>query len=131
MKNKNSLTEFGKEFRKIRIDNDQSIQEAAKKLRVSFSYLSAVERGIKNFPLEWYKQICELYKLDLDGKRRLANAITQCHSGGQLDIFYVRQAMENMFKNIGQKNEVSQDELDRIFQLIFNDESFSKKEDKL
>lgn len=41
------LTKFGKELRKIRIENDEILKDMADKLNVTAAYLSAVEMVIE------------------------------------------------------------------------------------
>lgn len=57
------LTPFGKLCRKIRIDHDELMEDMARKLDVTTSYLSAVERGKRKVPIEWSNIIAENYKL--------------------------------------------------------------------
>ena len=51
------LTDFGKELRKIRIDNNEFLKDMANKLGVTVSYLSAVENGKRDIPDEWLDKI--------------------------------------------------------------------------
>ena len=44
------LTKFGKELRKIRIENDEILKDMADKLNVTAAYLSAVENGNRKVP---------------------------------------------------------------------------------
>ena len=58
------ITKFGKELRKIRIDNGEILKDMASRLDVSPSFLSAVEVGKKNIPEGWVKKIGQMYKLN-------------------------------------------------------------------
>lgn len=58
------ITKFGKELRKIRIDNGEILKDMASRLDVSPSFLSAVEVGKKNVPEGWARKIGHMYKLD-------------------------------------------------------------------
>jgi len=66
------LTAFGKNIRKIRIDNNEILMDMATKLSTTPAYLSAVETGKRNVPMEWPKQIAKLYQKDSDELSRLA-----------------------------------------------------------
>ena len=46
------LTEFGKLLRIIRINSGDTSKDMAKKLNLSPSYLSAIESGKRNIPLD-------------------------------------------------------------------------------
>ncbi len=58
------LTVFGKHLRKIRIDNDEILNDMAKKLHVTAAYLSAVENGKREIPEGWIEEIKKSYGLD-------------------------------------------------------------------
>lgn len=57
------LTRFGKEIRKLRIDNSMLLREMADHLDVSPAWLSAVETGRKNIPDHLVDQIVEFFEL--------------------------------------------------------------------
>lgn len=57
------LTQFGKELRKIRIENDQILKNMADKLNVTAAYLSAVENGNRRVPDSWINTIAKEYDL--------------------------------------------------------------------
>lgn len=58
------LTAFGKELRKIRIDNNELLKDMSRKLGVTVSYLSAVENGKREIPESWLDSLAILYDLD-------------------------------------------------------------------
>lgn len=58
------LTKFGKQLRKIRIENDQKLKDMADKLGVTVAYLSAVENGNRKVPDTWLHIIATEYKLN-------------------------------------------------------------------
>lgn len=63
MEGKNMLTKFGKELRKIRIENDEILKNMADKLNVTAAYLSAVENGNRKVPDSWINIISSEYNL--------------------------------------------------------------------
>ena len=63
MEGKNMLTKFGKELRKIRIENDEILKDMADKLNVTAAYLSAVENGNRKVPDAWVNTIVTKYTL--------------------------------------------------------------------
>lgn len=65
------LTAFGKELRKLRITAGELIRDMADKLGVTASYLSAVETGKRQIPVEWVDKISELYALSSTEKETL------------------------------------------------------------
>ena len=69
------LTPLGKYLRKLRIDKGEILKDMSDKLKVTVSFLSAVENGKKKMPSEWNQKICDLYKLDESQKRDFSEAI--------------------------------------------------------
>ncbi len=57
------ITKFGKELRKIRIDNEENLSMMSKKLGVSISYLSAIENGVREIPQDFIQKIIANYRL--------------------------------------------------------------------
>lgn len=58
------LTRFGKELKKIRIENDEILKDMAAKLNVTAAYLSAVENGNRKVPDSWIEIISREYNLN-------------------------------------------------------------------
>lgn len=58
------LTRFGKELKKIRIENDEILKDMAAKLNVTAAYLSAVENGNRRVPESWIEIISREYDLE-------------------------------------------------------------------
>lgn len=58
------LTAFGKYLRKIRIDNDEILNDMAERLQVTAAYLSAVENGKREIPRDWTQIIVDTYALN-------------------------------------------------------------------
>lgn len=65
------LTAFGKELRKIRIDRGEVLKDMADRLKVSSSFLSAVEIGRKNAPENWCSIIEQSYELSHEEGKKL------------------------------------------------------------
>lgn len=65
-------TEFGKLLRKIRVEYDMILKEMASVLGVSSAYLSSVENGKRNVPVEWFDTLEEKYNLNREKMEELA-----------------------------------------------------------
>ena len=74
------LTPLGKYLRKLRIDKGEILKNMSDKLKVTVSFLSAVENGKKKMPSEWNQKICDLYKLD---------DIVNCIENESADIVFI------------------------------------------
>ncbi|KRS21216.1 hypothetical protein AAY72_08995 [Alishewanella sp. WH16-1] len=60
------LTPFGKEVRKLRIDQGLSLKDMATAIGVSSAYISAVETGKKNITDELVLSICKILHIDAE-----------------------------------------------------------------
>ena len=69
------LTEFGKLLRIIRIYSGDSAKQMAEKLHISGSYLSAIEAGQRNIPLELERKIENVYDLSDIDRAKLRDAM--------------------------------------------------------
>ena len=58
------VTEYGKLLRKIRIDHDEILKDMASKLEITAAYLSSIENGKRQIPINMTKTIVAKYKLD-------------------------------------------------------------------
>ena len=58
-----SYTKFAEFMRILRIKNHENMGDTAKLLDVNVSFLSAVETGKKNVPMNWVEKIVNHYKL--------------------------------------------------------------------
>jgi len=117
-------------MRKLRIDKNKSAQDLANFLGVTSSYISAVERGEKYIPLTWFYKLNEFYKLNIEERRKLADVITKCHSGGQLDIVHIRECFENVYRSINKNHDITIEQQNIIYGFLFGRELFEEKEKK-
>ncbi|KGM34766.1 helix-turn-helix domain-containing protein [Inquilinus limosus] len=81
-----SLTEFGKEVRKLRIDRDLILKDMADALGVSPAFLSAVETGKKNVPNGFIARLAAAYSLDINTVHRLDEALLKSKSSFQIQV---------------------------------------------
>ena len=72
-----AYTSFGEFVRILRIKNHEVMGDLAKVLNVQVPFLSAVENGKKNVPIEWIAKIVEHYNLGNDEEEELRNAIEE------------------------------------------------------
>ncbi|WP_241745381.1 helix-turn-helix domain-containing protein [Lysinibacillus sphaericus] len=66
-----TLTKMGKFLRKLRIEKSEYMQDMAKRLGVTTSYISAVEHGKRKMPKEWVQLIESSYELTSNEKMEL------------------------------------------------------------
>ena len=68
------ITTFGKLLRKLRIDRGEILKDMADKLRITSSYLSAIECGKRNIPTDLIEKIVLIYQLNDEEKKDLLDA---------------------------------------------------------
>lgn len=56
-------TPFGRELKKLRIDAGETIRDMAKQLDITASYLSTIETGKRNIPVDMISKLQEKYNL--------------------------------------------------------------------
>ena len=72
-----AYTRFGEYVRVLRIKHHEVMGDMAKMLETSVPFLSAVENGKKNVPIEWVDKIVEHYALSSSERDALLLAIDE------------------------------------------------------
>lgn len=80
------LTSLGRFLRKLRIDRAEILNDMAKNLSVTASFLSAVENGKKKMPSGWNQKICKLYQLNKSQQEEFTQAIADCEARIEIDF---------------------------------------------
>ena len=65
------ITPFGKEVRKLRLENSMVLKDMADALEVSAAWLSATETGRKPAPEALVSKIAKLFRLTADAEKHL------------------------------------------------------------
>lgn len=81
-----AVTEFGKFLRKMRIDSSEILGAMAERLGVSPAYLSAIENGMRDIPDLFVKKVVEVYGLDEEQAKKLAEAEAQTKGAVDVDF---------------------------------------------
>lgn len=81
------LTNIGRFLRKLRSNQGEILRDMADKLKVTVSFLSAVETGKKKMPSAWNKKICELYNLEAEEQEEFTKAIAETENSIEMDLF--------------------------------------------
>ncbi|MXV66434.1 helix-turn-helix domain-containing protein [Saccharibacter sp. EH60] len=71
-------SDFGKQLRKLRLENDENQKDMANKLGVSVSFISFLETGSKQVPLSFLEKLTSVYGVGEEEGFRLA-----CAAGAQ------------------------------------------------
>lgn len=66
-----AATEYGKFLKKLRIDKDEQLQKMALNVGVSSSYLSSIESGTREIPVDFTAKIADSYNLPEEDRNEL------------------------------------------------------------
>ena len=117
--------EFGKFVRKLRIDRCKILKTMADKLKISTAYLSSMETGSKEIPIEIYDKLCSVYELDSEQKRELSDAISV--SKKIFDIKIKDQASESKqklaFAFARDLDKISEESAKRILEMFIEEQN--------
>lgn len=117
------ITNFGKELRKLRIDNDELLKDMANKLGVTISYLSAVEHGKREVPDDWIDTISELYQLSDVEKDNLEDLAYMSKNKVSIDLLEVNDKKKNTALAFARKfDNLSDEEINKINKILNNKE---------
>ena len=117
------ITNFGKELRKLRIDNDELLKDMADKLGVTISYLSAVEHGKREVPDDWVNTISKLYQLSDAEKDNLEDLAYMSKNKVSIDLLEVNDKKKNTALAFARKfDNLSDEEINKINKILNNKE---------
>ena len=96
---KQKLTPFGKYFRKIRAEKHMSLIQASELLGVSKTYLSLIEYGEKDIPIDFKDKIIKKFKLDGAQCNELAEAIESTPCNRKISVDDLERVLINFVNN--------------------------------
>lgn len=111
------LTEFGKLLRIIRINSGDSSKEMARKLHLSPSYLSAIENGKRNIPVDMEKQLYGAYPLSDTDKEKIHKAMFSSSEMIKINLTDFAEKKQKLIFAIT-RDDISDDTIDKMFNLI-------------
>ncbi len=113
------ITEFGKELRKIRIENDEILKDMSDKLGVTVSYLSAVENGKRDIPDNWLEGITMLYDLSSSALEKLKKAEYRTKNKVSIDLDNLNERQKEAVMVFAREfKELSSDDLRKLIQNL-------------
>lgn len=112
-------TKFGKELRKLRIDEDVTIHDMAKKLNISISYLSAIEAGKRKIPDGMTEKIISYYHLNKERGEELRMAAIESSKEIEIDVSQITNEQRNLIYALSRKiNEMSDEDCLKILDKL-------------
>jgi len=80
------LTTFGRLLRDLRLERSELLKDMAEGLKVSPSFLSAVETGKKSIPASWPNALRTLYALTPTQEKAMRDAIDESPKSVTIDL---------------------------------------------
>ena len=113
-----NYSSFGKELRKIMIDNDSRLYDLAKALGVSSSFVSSVLHGNKSVPEDWTPTIVKKYNLSKEEEQSLIDKMIESKKTVVFDLSKLnnsqRQFTYQLQTNLSNLSNTEIEELEKI-----------------
>ena len=113
-----NYSSFGKELRKIMIDNDSRLYDLAKALGVSSSFVSSVICGNKSVPEDWIPTIVKKYNLYKEEEQSLIDKMIESKKTVVFDLSKLnnsqRQFTYQLQRNLSNLSNTEIEELEKI-----------------
>lgn len=84
--NKLTLTKFGKEIRKLRIDKNMTLADMAKDIEMSVAHISSVELGKRNTTPKLLNKLLSVFTLDDERKERLSTLAYESNKSVKINL---------------------------------------------
>ena len=105
------ISSFGKVLKEYRNKNNDTLKTLSQKLEISLPYLSAMEVGRKQVPIEIVKKIKELYNLSEDEYNELYMAMLDSNNKVDLELSKMDEAQREVSMVFARKIENADPEL--------------------
>ncbi len=113
------MTEYGKFIRTIRKERNENLMTMASKLNVSVAFLSALEVGKKQIPLNYAKKIQEIYNLNEYDYKELQEAIMMTNRRVLISLDNLNNDQQNVSIAFARQiNTASQKTLDELRKIL-------------
>ncbi len=117
------ISKFGIEIRKIRSRKGDSLRKMAIKLNISSTFLSAMEVGRKNIPIEYVDKIAELYELSNEEIAKLEDSINETNKRVSFELEMMSEAQRNVSLIFARKIKTADDMLlEKLRKALLEDE---------
>lgn len=115
------VTAFGKELRKIRLNNDELLKDMADRLEITAAYLSSIENGKKKPNYAFVKNVCNEYSLNNDESIILEDSYYRTIE----EISFSTSKMNSNQFDVGlilarKLNELDSEQIDNILSILNN-----------
>lgn len=112
------LTPFGQYTRKLRVDRGEYMKDMAAHLGVTPSFLSAVESGKRNPPLDWADTLGHAYNLPDADIKEIHTLLNQSRSYERVDVAHLsaedRLIIERLAVSLPTLDDVSRESITNV-----------------
>lgn len=116
------ITSYGRFIRELRKEKGETLSSMSEKMNVSIAFLSAMEVGKKQVPIEYADKISEIYELSKEQNIELTNAIGSSNANMNLDFTNMSEEQAQMSVLFARKiNKLSQKSLEELRKLLIED----------
>ena len=110
---------FGKELKKLMIDNDECLIQLAELLDVSIPFVSAVISGKKNVPENWIIKISQHYNLNLQEQNRLINLAEESKQTIKINLSNCSDSQRGLALQLHRKlSDLEEDEIKQLMNIL-------------
>ena len=111
------VTQLGKILRIIRVNTGENMRVMAEKLKVSVSYLSAIENGKRNVPANFGELVAGNYDLSNKDKMNLRNAIQDSTEKVKVNITELGEKKKRILYALT-SDDLDEETLSRLAEII-------------
>lgn len=116
------ISKFGLYIRKIREQENDSLRQMAIKLGISAAFLSAMEVGRKQIPLEYVEKIKGIYNLTKEQEVELENSIYETNERVPIELAAMNEAQKDVSLMFARKIKTADEDLLRKLKEALLDE---------
>ena len=118
------LSKFGQYIKTIRKKENDSLRDMAKKMDISAAFLSAMEVGRKNIPLNYAEKISDIYNLTENEKSELLEVIQETNEKVSLELSKMNESQKEITLLFARKiRNADKDLIEKLREVLENDKN--------
>ncbi len=118
------ISKFGLYIRKIREKENDSLRQMAIKLGISATFLSAMEVGRKQIPLEYVEKIKGIYDLTKEQVMELEDSIYETNERLPIELALMNDAQKDVSLMFARKIKTADEKLlEKLKEALLNEEN--------
>lgn len=118
------VSKFGLCIKEIREKENDSLRQMAIKLGVSAAFLSAMEVGRKNIPIEYLEKIKSIYHLTKEEEIKLEDSIYETNKKVPIELEYMNEAQKDVSLMFARKIKTADEKLlEKLKEALLNEKN--------